>query len=254
MFVTITSITTIMRARMLHAVSPLLIWFWSAFPWLFCNFVFKSSVAASLMCDTMHDEWLQCQSAWECVDACMSVAICAAGVELWCACAFELWCENARMLCLRLWFFGDVLSHLNMFVVALLVKYRSCLWRYGCDVGHADWRETWKIFGCENVLKFYSNSISVHILQLLTIPPLFFTGSDDRTVRIWDVAAQQQVAELKGHTSNVTSVAFDSSGKYLASGERRGAWAAARYDCAMNVMAFVARIAIRIWMLMVVYE
>jgi WD40 repeat protein len=54
-------------------------------------------------------------------------------------------------------------------------------------------------------------------------PPLFFTGSDDRTVRIWDVAAQQQVAELKGHTSTVMSVAFDSSGKYLASGERRGA-------------------------------
>jgi WD40 repeat protein len=29
----------------------------------------------------------------------------------------------------------------------------------------------------------------------------------------------QQVAELKGHTNWVTSVAFDSSGKYLASGE-----------------------------------
>ena len=28
----------------------------------------------------------------------------------------------------------------------------------------------------------------------------------------------QQVAELKGHTNYVTSVAFDSSGKYLASG------------------------------------
>lgn len=72
-------------------------------------------------------------------------------------------------------------------------------------------------------MKFYSNSISVHILQLLTIPPLFFTGSDDNTVRIWDVAAQQQVAKLEGHTREVTSVAFDSSGKYLASGERRGA-------------------------------
>jgi WD40 repeat protein len=50
-------------------------------------------------------------------------------------------------------------------------------------------------------------------------PPPFFTGSDDKTVRIWEVASQQQVAELKGHTSYVTSVAFDSSGKYLASGE-----------------------------------
>jgi WD40 repeat protein len=75
------------------------------------------------------------------------------------------------------------------------------------------------MFGCENFLKFYSNSISVHILQLDTIPPLFFTGSLDNTVRIWEVASQQQVAELKGHTSNVISVAFDSSGKYLASGE-----------------------------------
>jgi WD40 repeat protein len=50
-------------------------------------------------------------------------------------------------------------------------------------------------------------------------PLLFFTGSYDKTVRIWDVATKQQVAELKGHTSEVTSVAFDSSGKYLASGE-----------------------------------
>ena len=50
-------------------------------------------------------------------------------------------------------------------------------------------------------------------------PPLFFTGSNDKTVRIWDVATKQQVAELKGHTRAVNSVAFDSSGKYLASGE-----------------------------------
>ena len=60
---------------------------------------------------------------------------------------------------------------------------------------------------------------------------LFATGSgntdfgatswtvQDKTVRIWDVSTQQQVAELRGHTNAVTSVAFDGSGKYLASGE-----------------------------------
>jgi WD40 repeat protein len=53
--------------------------------------------------------------------------------------------------------------------------------------------------------------------------PPFVAGSYDNTVRIWEVASQEQVAELKGHTNWVTSVAFDSSGKYLASGERRGA-------------------------------
>jgi WD40 repeat protein len=56
-------------------------------------------------------------------------------------------------------------------------------------------------------------------MQRLTPPLLFFTGSDDNTVRIWDVASHQQLAELRGHTSYVTSVAFDGSGRYLASGE-----------------------------------
>jgi len=48
---------------------------------------------------------------------------------------------------------------------------------------------------------------------------LLATGSADKTVRVWDVSSMQQVAELKGHTDYVTSVVFDSSGKYLASGE-----------------------------------
>ena len=36
------------------------------------------------------------------------------------------------------------------------------------------------------------------------------------------MSTQREVAVLKGHTSNVTSVAFDVSGKYLASGGTRG--------------------------------
>jgi hypothetical protein len=43
-------------------------------------------------------------------------------------------------------------------------------------------------------------------------------------VRIWDVASHQQLAELRGYTSVVTSVAFDGSGKFLASGDVAEAW------------------------------
>ena len=46
-----------------------------------------------------------------------------------------------------------------------------------------------------------------------------YGSSSDNSVRIWDVNTQQQVAVLTGHTSTVTSIAFDVSGKYLASGD-----------------------------------
>ena len=46
-----------------------------------------------------------------------------------------------------------------------------------------------------------------------------FAGSGDKSVRIWDVSTQQQVAVLTGHTERVNAVAFDVSGKYLASGD-----------------------------------
>ena len=59
-----------------------------------------------------------------------------------------------------------------------------------------------------------------------------FESSSDNSVRIWDVSTQQQVAVLTGHSECVRAVAFDVSGKYLASGEitrlkcdvRRGEW------------------------------
>ena len=58
------------------------------------------------------------------------------------------------------------------------------------------------------------------------------SSSADNSVRIWDVSTQQQVAVLTGHSESVNAVAFDVSGKYLASGEitrlkcdvRRGEW------------------------------
>ncbi len=43
------------------------------------------------------------------------------------------------------------------------------------------------------------------------------SGSDDLTVRLWDIESQEQVAQLKGHTAWVDSVAWSPDGRTLAS-------------------------------------
>jgi WD40 repeat protein len=63
------------------------------------------------------------------------------------------------------------------------------------------------------------NSFFLFVLIVHFDFSLFVTGSNDNSIRLWDVATKQQVAVLAGHTGSVTSLSFDSSGKFLASGE-----------------------------------
>jgi COMPASS component SWD3 len=51
---------------------------------------------------------------------------------------------------------------------------------------------------------------------------LLASGSDDKTIKLWDVATGQEVRTLKGHTDWVRSVAFSPDGKLLASGSDDG--------------------------------
>src|SRR5262249_4713336 len=44
------------------------------------------------------------------------------------------------------------------------------------------------------------------------------TGSADRTVKLWDVGAGQELLTLKGHSGHVRSVAFSPDGKRLVTG------------------------------------
>ena len=81
------------------------------------------------------------------------------------------------------------------------------------------------------LLRGLSRCVWVHVFAYLTVflRVLLFAGSgsllmsSDNTVRLWEVATQRELAVLTGHTNHVTSVAFDGSGKYLASGGARGA-------------------------------
>jgi WD40 repeat protein len=43
------------------------------------------------------------------------------------------------------------------------------------------------------------------------------TGCEDNTIRSWDVATRQEVAELRGHKAYVHALAFDPDGARLAS-------------------------------------
>jgi WD40 repeat protein len=47
---------------------------------------------------------------------------------------------------------------------------------------------------------------------------LLASGSNDKTVKLWDVASGQEVGTLKGYTGRVSSVAFSPDGKLLAAG------------------------------------
>ena len=51
---------------------------------------------------------------------------------------------------------------------------------------------------------------------------LLASGSDNGTMKLWDVATRESIATLKGHTEYVRSVAFSPDGTLLASGSDDG--------------------------------
>jgi eukaryotic-like serine/threonine-protein kinase len=44
------------------------------------------------------------------------------------------------------------------------------------------------------------------------------TGSEDRTIKLWDTTTGEEIFTLRGHTSGVICVAFSPDGKRIASG------------------------------------
>ena len=48
------------------------------------------------------------------------------------------------------------------------------------------------------------------------------SGSDDKTVKVWDAATGQETLTLKGHTGEVHSVAFSPDGRRIVSGSYDG--------------------------------
>ena len=91
------------------------------------------------------------------------------------------------------------------------------------------WRNQRAMFGFTPSILLPKATIPIPLLTIPTTESVYciafspdgnriVSGSDDRSVRVWNAKTGEQLRKLRGHTNRVTSVAFSADGKRVVSG------------------------------------
>jgi WD40 repeat protein len=95
--------------------------------------------------------------------------------------------------------------------------------QYGLDTNEGDVAATLRTLGKVGSRPFWSATPTVYSVAFSPGGKTLASGSQDGTVRLWNVAAHRETGgPLTGHTGQVGSVAFSPDGKTLASGSQDG--------------------------------
>lgn len=81
-------------------------------------------------------------------------------------------------------------------------------------------------------MTFYGHMKSVRTLDFHPYGEYFASGSNDTTVRLWDVRQNNaSIDKYRGHIANVNSVKFSPDGSWIASAGTEGEL----YSCYQNI-------------------